>query len=330
MFFIVIPSRPWDIVVFSAPMSQEMDISWQVLGRIVRDWGGSSAEIAEITPLDGGCISTTVAIVLGDGRKVVCKISPHRVDRSYINEAHQLKCMRGLGVPTPEVYSAKVGTLEDPFSYILMEFVEGVNLHRARQQCSPEQFDGLQARLAEMILMLHERTAPAYGRLEIEPPASQFESWPAFYRTVFDPIYRDVMKAVSLPIKTRRHIGKIHERLDKLLQHDEVPRLVHWDVWATNILVKPDEAGEWKVAAILDPNCKFAHFEAEIAYMTLFHTSTPAFLKAYQHVRKLSDEYHRVRKLVYQLYFLLNHVVLFGGEYVKQAVMAVDRLGAVA
>jgi fructosamine-3-kinase len=37
-----------------------------------------------------------------------------------------------------------------------------------------------------------------------------------------------------------------------------------------------------------------------------------------------------VRKLIYQLYFLLNHVVLFGGEYVKQAIAAVDRLEAVA
>jgi fructosamine-3-kinase len=310
-------------------MSQEMDISWQVLGRIVQDWGGAAAEIAEITPLHGGCINTTVAMQLTDGRKVVCKISPHRVDRSYINEAHQLKFMAGLGLPVPEVYTAKVGTLDDPFSYILMEFIEGTTLHRAKLKSSPEEFDELQTHLAEMILMLHERTAPAYARVEVEPAPPQFNSWPCFYRDVFDPIYRDVVKTPALPIKTRKHIGKIHERLDRLLQHDEVPRLVHWDVWSTNIVVRRDESGKWKIAALLDPNCKFAHFEAEIAYMTLFHTTTPAFLKAYQRHRRLTDEYHRVRKLIYQLYFLLNHVTLFGGEYVKHAVAAVDQLGAV-
>jgi fructosamine-3-kinase len=310
-------------------MSQEMDISWQVLGRIVKQWGGESAEIAEVTPLDGGCISTTVAIRLTDGRKIVCKISPHRVDRSYVNEAHQLKCMSELGLPVPAVYAAKLGSLEDPFSYILMEFVEGMNLHQARHKCTAQEFDDLQAKLAEMMLKLHERTATSYGRVEIEPEPSRFESWPAFYRSVFDPIYRDVQKTEALPVKVRRQIEKIHERLDRLLAHDEVPRLVHWDVWSTNILVRPNGDGKWKIAALLDPNCKFAHFEAEIAYMTLFHTSTPAFLKAYQQQRRLTDEYHRVRKLVYQLYFLLNHVVLFGGEYVKQAVAAVDRLGAV-
>jgi fructosamine-3-kinase len=310
-------------------MSQEMDISWQVLGRIVQEWEGGSAEIAEVRPLDGGCISTTVAIQLNDGRKVVCKISPHRVDRSYVNEAHQLKCIGELGIPVPKVYAAKLGTLEDPFSYILMEFVEGINLHQAKQACSEEEFDELQQRLAEMMLALHERTAEKYSRVEIEPAAPEFDSWPTFYRAVFEPIYRDVVKTESVPIKTRRQIGKIHERLDSLLAHDEVPRLVHWDVWSTNILVKRDESGKWGVAALLDPNCKFAHFEAEIAYMTLFHTTTPAFLKVYQQRRRLTDEYHRVRKLIYQLYFLLNHVVLFGGEYVKQAVMMVDRVGAV-
>ena len=153
-------------------MSQEMDISWQVLGRIVKDWGGAAAEIAEIKPLHGGCINTTVAMQLTDGRKVVCKISPHRVDRSYVNEAHQLKFMAGIGLPVPQVYTAKVGSLDDPFSYILMEFIEGTTLHHAKLKSSPEEFDELQAHLAEMMLMLHESTAPTYVRVEVEPAAA--------------------------------------------------------------------------------------------------------------------------------------------------------------
>jgi fructosamine-3-kinase len=237
--------------------------------------------------------------------------------------------MSDLGLPTPQVYAAKIGSLDDPFSYILMEFVEGINLHQARQKCSAEQYDGLQSQLAEMLLSLHERTAMEYGRVEIAPAPSQFGSWPAFYRHIFDPICHEVLKSASLPIKTRKQIGKIHEHLDQLLQHDEIPRLVHWDVWSTNILARPDDDGHWRIAALLDPNCNYAHFEAEIAYMSLFQTSTPAFLKTYQQRRRLTDEYHRLRKLIYQLYFLLNHVALFGGEYINQAVAAVDRLGKV-
>jgi len=71
-----------------------------------------------------------------------------------------------------------------------------------------------------------------------------------------------------------------------------------------------------------------AHAEAEIAYMDLFHTITPAFLRAYQQARKLHPEYHRVRKHVYQLYELVNHLNVFGNEYLRPLLATVERVGA--
>jgi len=65
----------------------EIDISWEVLRRIVRDWAGESVEPQQFEPLHGGCINTTLALKLNDGRKFVLKISPHRVDRAYEREA---------------------------------------------------------------------------------------------------------------------------------------------------------------------------------------------------------------------------------------------------
>ncbi|MGA3066938.1 MAG: fructosamine kinase family protein [Tepidisphaeraceae bacterium] len=307
-------------------MSQELDISWQTLRRIAQDWGGDAAELSEVTPLDGGAISTTIALKLADGRQAVCKISAHRVDRSYVNEAHQLKLLAEAGLPAPRVYATRLGSLEDPFSYILMEFVDGVNLQQARRACTEEQFADLQAHLAQLLLALHEHTAEGYGRVEIDPPAPTFADWPTFFRRVFDPICDDTLKSNLIPGKCRRQIGKVLERLDLLVRHDDVPRLVHWDVWSTNILARPDESGNWRVAALLDPNCKYAHAEAELAYLSLFQTATPAFLKAYQQKRKLGEDYHRVRKPVYQVFFLLNHVNLFGSGYVQPLEAAVQRL----
>jgi fructosamine-3-kinase len=309
-------------------MSQEPDISWQVLRRIAQDWGGTSAEPAEITPLDGGCISTTVAIEFTDHRKAVLKISAHRVDRSYVNEAHQLKLLAEMGLPVPEVYAAKLGSLDDPFSYILMEYVDGVNLNQAKKICTPEQFNALQVQLAELVLNLHERTSSGYGRVEIEPTPKQFEQWPEFFRMTFDSICEEAFESSLLPIKCRKQIGKLHERLDRLLQHEDVPRLVHWDMWASNILARPDGEGNWRLAALLDPNCKFAHVEAEMAYIALFGTATPAFMKTYQQKRRLGDDYHRIRKPIYQLYFLMNHLHIFGAEYARQVIAAVEKVGA--
>jgi fructosamine-3-kinase len=316
------------MMVFGVTMSQELDISWQVLRRIAQDWGGATVEPAEVKPLDGGCISSTVAMQFTDGRKAVCKISSHRVDRSYVNEAHQLRMMASLGLPVPEVYAAKTGSLDDPFSYILMEFIEGVNLNHARKQCTAGQFESLQLELAEMLLRLHDHTSPHFCRVQTEPPAEDFDAWPIFFRFVFDAIYEEAIANALLPIKCRKQIGRLHERLDGLIAHDDVPRLVHWDLWASNILARPDESGQWHISALLDPNCKFADVEAELAYIALFQTGTPGFMKRYQEKRKLGDDYHRVRKPIYQLYFLMNHLHLFGAEYAKQVTGAVEKVGA--
>jgi fructosamine-3-kinase len=305
-------------------MHQDNDISWHVLRRIVQEWAGTSAELAEVTPLEGGCINHTLCLTTKQGEKAVLKIASHRINLELKREAHQLDFLRSLGMPTPRVYLSNIASLDNPDSYLLMEFMEGIDLGTAKQHCSAEQFDDLQQHLAELVLALHGQTNERYCRVRGDE-SPQFEQWAAFYRHIYDPIWHDVEKSDVLPIKSRKQIGRVHERLERLLAHDDRPRLVHWDIWATNLLCRPDELGRWRVTAVLDPNCKFAHAEAEIAYMELFHTVTPAFMKAYQQARKLPEGYHRVRKPVYQLYPLINHVHLFGNDYLKPLMGAVEK-----
>src|SRR5688572_23336652 len=122
----------------------EVDISWEALRRIVQDWAGSSAEPSEFEPLVGGCINTTLLLKLKDGTKTVLKVSPYRVDRSFEREATQLTLLKTLGIPVPEVYAWKIGSLDDPVSYLLMEFVEGADFAHAKSLCTPEDYDDLQ------------------------------------------------------------------------------------------------------------------------------------------------------------------------------------------
>ena len=305
----------------------EVEVSWQDLRQIVREWAGSAAELDEVTPLAGGAINTTLCLLTKSGHKAVLKITPHRVDRAYADEQHQLQLLREVGIPVPEIYLCKIGSLENPFSYLLMEFVEGIDLATARAQCSREEFDRIQQHLAELVLLMHERRSPHYMRVTASEP-KRYEDWPACYRDIFDPIWLDMEKSPAIPVKARKIMGKIHDRLDRLLAHDDCPRLVHWDIWATNVLARRDAGGRFCVAALLDPNCKYAHAEAELAYLELFHTVTPAFMKAYQQQHRLPAEYHQVRRQVYQLYSLLNHLHLFGQEYLKAYLAMLDRVAA--
>jgi fructosamine-3-kinase len=298
-----------------------------VLRRIVQQWAGTTAELAEVRPLDGGNISTVLGITTDAGDRCVLKITPHRVTREFERETYQLDLLRKLDVPAPRVYKTQIADLDDPNSYILMEFVEGVDLAEAKRQCSSEQFDRLQEQLAEIVATMHRHTGEKYMRV-MQPEGPSFPTWSTFFRTVYDPIWHEAEKHPALPGKARKQIAKIHEKLDFLLTHSDLPRLVHWDIWSTNLLAKPDGSGNWQITALLDPNCKFAHAEAEIAYMELFNTVTPAFLKAYGRHHKLGDDYHRLRKNVYQLYPMIDHLQLFGEQYLKPLLATLDRCAA--
>ncbi|HET6248177.1 MAG TPA: fructosamine kinase family protein [Tepidisphaeraceae bacterium] len=305
----------------------EVDISWQVLRGIARQWAGDAADVEAVTPLAGGSINTTLAVVLKDGRKAVLKITPHRVDRSYTDEAWQLALLKEAGLPVPEVYLYQLGSLDEPFSYILMEFIEGMDLAEAKSACAAGEFEQLQIELASYVRKLHERTHSHFQRAVGGENVKRYEKWHECYREFFDPIWHEVEKSGVLPVRCRKVVGKVHERLERFLTHDDCPRLLHWDLWSTNLMCHCKGDGQWHIAAFLDPHCKYGHAEAELAYLELFHTVTPAFMKAYQQTAKLAPEYHQVRKPVYQLYSMLNDLRLFGQEYLKPTLAAIDRVG---
>src|ERR1700677_4806638 len=138
--------------------AHEIDISWTVLRRIAKQWAGDSAELTEVQPLLGGCVNTTLKLTLKDGQTAVLKICAHRVNHAYAHEAFQLELLRSIGLPAPQVYSWKIGTLDDPYSYLLMEHLDGVNLSEAKRRCTAEEFDHLQSHLAELVLSMHGQT----------------------------------------------------------------------------------------------------------------------------------------------------------------------------
>jgi len=233
---------------------QVNDISWQVLRRIVHDWAGSAAELTEVKPLEGGCINTTLALMTANGPRAVLKISPHRVNREFLREAQQLAHLKRLGIPVPEIYLSHLADLENPHSYLLMEFVDGVDLNSARQHCNPQEFDDLQRHLAELVLILHSQRGEVYGREKEGEP--KFADWAKFYRHVYEPIWHEVEKSGVLPKGSKKQIAKLHEKLEKWIAHEDCPRLVHWDIWAANVMAMPDASGKWRISALLDPNCK--------------------------------------------------------------------------
>jgi protein-ribulosamine 3-kinase len=90
----------------------------------------------------------------------------------------------------------------------------------------------------------------------------------------------------------------------------EAPALLHGDLWAGNVLF--DLEGE---PILIDPAVSFGHREMDLAMSRLFGGFDPAFYAAYQEAWPTVADLER-RLPVYQLYYLLVHVNLFGRSYV--------------
>lgn len=303
------------------------DISWASLGQIVRQWAGDPAELTEVIPLTGGSVNNTLLLVTGDHRKAVCKITPHRVNRALEIEAFQLDLLRSLGVPTPKVYGVHVASLEEPNSYLLMEHVDGITLAEAKKRLPPGSYEPLQQELADLVAVIHAQSRDAYGKVDGGDNHRTYD-WVDFYRSLHDTSLQCVKDVKEIPLKTRRKIDKLHERLDQYLAHNDRPRLCHGDFWAANVICREMD-GQWRIAAIIDPHLHFGHAENELAYIDLFETGTSSFRRRYQERFRLPNDYYNVRKPIYQLYPLMDHVQMFGSKYVAPLMKVAERATAV-
>jgi len=78
----------------------------------------------------------------------------------------------------------------------------------------------------------------------------------------------------------------------------------------------------------VDPAIYYADAEVELAFATLFSTFTDPFFRRYAELRPIRPGFREARRDIYNLYPLLVHVRLFGGDYVRSVDRTLARFGA--
>ena len=104
-------------------------------------------------------------------------------------------------------------------------------------------------------------------------------------------------------------LERLMQRLPELLAHDPPPSLLHGDLWHGNCLALSE--GQ---AALIDPSPYFGDREADLAMTRLFGGFPAAFYDAYEAEWPL-DAGATERVPIYNLYHLMNHLLLFGESY---------------
>ncbi|HEU4562596.1 MAG TPA: fructosamine kinase family protein [Longimicrobium sp.] len=266
--------------------------------------------IRALQPVRGGCISSTWRVETASGPAFL-KHNDAAPAGMFAAEADGLRALRaaaGEHLRVPAVLALADGD-GDGGGWLALEWLEPAPAGRDHGE-----------RLGRGLAALHRSQEGGWGWArdnwigslpQANDPAA---SWPDFWRD------RRLRPQLDLARHARR-LPATEGEWERLLNHlpdllavgDEGgPSLVHGDLWSGN--ARSTATGP----AIIDPAVYRGHREVDLAMAELFGGFGEAFFAAYEEAWPLRPGYREHRRGIYQLYYLLVHVNLFGGGYVAQ------------
>lgn len=258
------------------------------------------SRLRQIGALGGGCVSPAFRVDLVDGRSLFLKLQPEGAAGDVLAaEAASLARLAGSAtVRVPAVLAA--GT-----DWLALEWLEPAAAD-----------DGLWRDLGRRLARLHRRTDASFGLAEdnfigpLQQQNSPSSSWPEFWwRRRLEPQLARARPLLGTAVVDG--FESLRPQLPELLAAAAVdgPSLLHGDLWRGNVHATRG------AAALIDPSSYFGHREVDLAMASLFGGFPAAFREAYDAEWPLQRGWQR-RRSVYQLYYLLVHVNLFGRGYV--------------
>jgi fructosamine-3-kinase len=284
-----------------------VDLAWQITCATGESFSARAHE-----PVGGGCINQAFRL-RGERQSYFLKLNA--ADRASMFEAEALglqelgRC-KALRIPEPVCWGR-----HGRHAYLVLEWLDLKPLAGKSESA-----------LGEALAELHHVTSALYGwgqdntlgttRQKNSPEGD----WGSFWRE-----QRLGFQLKLTQKKDPRLLesgARLLEVLDRLLgPRQPTASLLHGDLWAGN--AAQDSQGK---PVIFDPAVYYGDREAEIAMMELFGGFGGATLEAYRAAWPLDEGYTEVRRDLYQLYHILNHFNLFGGQYADQALLCMDRL----
>lgn len=281
--------------------------------------GGGHASIRRASTVGGGCISPTARIETGDGELFFLKYGAAGLPAGLLAaEAEGLRALAGAGaVRVPQVIGAGG---EGDGAWLLLEWLE------------PGPADARSwTALGRGVADLHRHRGPRFGADadnfigSLPQQNTRGDDWPDFWRARrLEPQLRAALDSGLLGDGDRSRFTDLFRHLDHLLApaHDDGPSLLHGDLWNGNVHMT-----RGGVPALIDPSVYYGHREVDLAMADLFGGFDPGFRIAYQDAWPLAAGYAPQRRAVYQLYYLLVHVNLFGTGYVARTRNALTDAG---
>ena len=292
-----------------------MEAFWQQLESQLQQQIGTDFRIRHHQAIGGGCISNAVRID-GNDRKQSFFVKYHHkaADGMFAAEYRGLQVLQqanAICIPQPICYGDAAGV-----QYLCMEYIP---LQALDSHSLPK--------LGEQLAKLHRQTSDQFGWemdnwIGSTPQKNSFKkNWIAFWKEERFEFQLDLAKhnqcKTSLLDKGNHLLQQIEAFFD---QHQPMPSLLHGDCWSGNCA--SDANGN---PVLFDPAIYYGDREADLAMTELFGGFSQSFYQAYQQTYPLDAGYED-RKLLYNLYHILNHFNIFGGGYGAQSECIIDTL----
>ena len=267
----------------------------------------AGADIADVSPVGGGCIHQAWKLRLSNGQVLFAKSGGLSALPLFEVEVEALEALRAHADNT---------FLVVPQPLALAALPHGAVLLLPWLDCRGSD----QAALGRGLALLHQSSmasSPArfgWHRDGFIGAGPQPGGWRGDWGSAFVELrLRPQLEALDGLNQASIDLDPLLYRLaEHLNEHQPRPALVHGDLWGGNAASLADGRG-----SIFDPASWWADREVDLAMTQLFGGFGEEFRSAY---RKVLPEVPGAdgRVEIYNLYHLLNHANLFGGGYINQ------------
>nr|WP_299337963.1 fructosamine kinase family protein [Allomuricauda sp.] len=269
--------------------------------------------ILETNALRGGDIADSYLIKTSSNHFFTKTSAEPWAEQLFISESRGLKQLEATQtIRVPKVYAEGVF---DGTGYLVLEFVES-------KRPDSGDFERLGQKLAALHLAVQPNKFGAnfdnyIGHL---PQSNAVEkNWVTFYiehRLIPQILLardKNLLSGDEIPLKENM------EEVCKVIIGEVKPSLLHGDLWGGNFLIAKDGT-----PVLIDPSTYMGHSEVDLAMSRLFGGFGPSFYSAYH---ELIAPHPRQKELtdIYQLYYLLVHLNLFGSSYRNSVLTIVNR-----
>lgn len=286
---------------------------WQHISEQIEQTTQQNFTVINIRPVSGGCINSAYIL--------------YSKNTSYfvkLNQAHCLPMFEAEFSGLQEMFQTNTIKIPHPIvcgisadqSFIVMEPLSLSSKNKLADK-----------KLGQQLADLHQIPQPFFGWHSNNTIGSttqlnsRSENWVTFWQQNRLDFQLSLAESNGYGGKLTQSGQHLSESLHTLFSnYNPIPSLLHGDLWSGNAAMM--ENGE---PVIYDPACYYGDRETDLAMTELFGGFSASFYEAYSNAYPLHPDYP-VRKNLYNLYHILNHLNLFGSSYQHQAQNMIDAL----